>query len=99
MESDSSLPNSDNVAISRPEVAVGLPGAAPEAKQVLHKAGIDPNRLSILHLGRPPRLLKHEYPPWVRRMVVGYLLWLIFSLLDYSGIVMPPLPKFKIHYE
>ena len=74
---------------ARPEVAAGLPGAAPEAHRSLHKAGIDPDRLSILHLGRPPGLLKHKTPRWARRMAVGYLLWVLLYLLDRFGIALP----------
>ena len=74
---------------ARPEVAAGLPGAAPEAHRPLHKAGIDPDRLSILHLGRPPGLLKHKTPRWARRMAVGYLLWVLLYLLDRFGIALP----------
>ena len=73
----------------RPEVAAGLPGATAEAHGHLHRAGIDPDRLSILHLGRPPHLLKYETPRWVGRMVVGYLLWLLLFLLDHFGVVLP----------
>lgn len=73
----------------RPEVAAGLPGAKPEAHSNLVEAGIDPNRLSILHLGRPPNLLKYDTPHWARRMVVGYLLWLTMFLLDLFGVTLP----------
>ena len=70
------------------DAAAGLPGAPPKAHQTLHNAGIDPDRLSILHLGSPPKLLKRKIPPWTRRMVVGYLLWLLLFLLDWFGVVM-----------
>lgn len=73
----------------RPVVTVGLPGTAPEAERHLQRAGIDPGRLSILHLGRPPDLLKYKTPRWARRMVVGYLLWLLLFLLDHLGVVLP----------
>jgi uncharacterized protein YhhL (DUF1145 family) len=73
----------------RPEVAAGLPGAPSALHKYLRKAGIDPDRLSILHLGRPPHLLKHQTPPWVGRMVFGYLLWCILFALDMSDVVLP----------
>lgn len=79
----------DKKVDSRPEVAAGLPGAKPKVHRYLRKAGIDPDRLSILHLGRPPSLLVHKTPRWVRRMVVGYLLWLLLFLLDHFGVVLP----------
>jgi hypothetical protein len=74
----------------RPEVAAGLPGAPSTLKKYLRKAGIDPDRLSILHLGRPPELLKRKNPPWVRRMVFGYVLWLILFALDLYDVELPP---------
>jgi hypothetical protein len=73
----------------RTDAAAGLPGAPSEANRALHEAGIDPDRLSILHLGRPPALLKHRIPPWARRMVVGYSLWLLLYLLKIFGVVLP----------
>lgn len=73
----------------RPEVAAGLPGAPSALHKYLRKAGIDPDRLSILHLGRPPHLLKHQTPPWVGRMVFGYILWCLLFVLDMLGVVFP----------
>ena len=77
--------------VEKPEVAAGLPGAEPAADRALHEAGINPDRLSILHLGSPSKLLKHRIPPWSRRMVVGYLLWLLLYLLEAGGVEMPPI--------
>ena len=57
----------------------------------LFRAGIDPNRLSILHLGRPPRLLGYRFSPWTGRMIIGLLLWLALHLLDRFGVVLPTL--------
>jgi Ca2+/Na+ antiporter len=71
--------------------AVGLPDASDEAKQVLFEAGIDPDRLSILHLGRPPQLLGKRVPPWARRMAIGYSLWLLLQALDFFSVVLPTL--------
>jgi hypothetical protein len=89
MESEGPRPLQDKDTAVRPEVAAGLPGASPEAHEDLHRAGIDPDRLSILHLGRPPQLFKHRTPRWVRRMLVGYLLWALLFALDHFGVRMP----------
>ena len=82
-------PKRDQDAGARPEVAAGFPGAAPETHRFLHRAGIDPDRLSILHLGRPPHLLKYQTPRWVRRMLVGYLLWALLFVLDHFDVALP----------
>ncbi len=79
------------VGVEKPEAAAGLPGASPHVEQTLQEAGIDPDRLSILQLGSPAKLLKRRIPPWARRMVIGYLLWLLLYLLDAFGVVMPVL--------
>jgi len=73
----------------RPEVAAGLPGAPSALHKYLRKTGIDPDRLSILHLGRPPHLRKYRTPPWVIRMAVGYLLWIGLFLVDFFSIALP----------
>ena len=73
----------------RPEVAAGLPGAPSALHKYLRKTGIDPDRLSILHLGRPAYLGKYRTPPWVVRMIVGYMLWIALFLLDLYSIELP----------
>jgi len=73
----------------RPEVTAGLPGAPSALHKYLRKTGIDPDRLSILHLGRPAYLHKYKTPPWVVRMAVGYLLWIALFLLDVYSIELP----------
>lgn len=73
----------------RPEVAAGLPGAPSALHKYLRKAGIDADRLSILHLGRPAYLRKHGTPPWVIRMVIGYVLWIALFLIDLYAIALP----------
>ena len=73
----------------RPEVTAGLPGAPSALHKYLRKTGIDPDRLSILHLGRPANLHKYKTPPWVVRMAVGYLLWIALFLLDVYPIGLP----------
>jgi len=84
-------PNSkpDSEVVVRPEVAAGLPGATSKVHRILLKAGIDPDRLSILHLGRPPKLLKYKTPRWARRMAVAYFLWLVMFLLEHFGVELP----------
>jgi hypothetical protein len=70
----------------RPEVTAGLPGAPSKVERILAKAGINPDRLSILHLGRP---LKCDTPKWAGRMIVGYCLWLVLFLFEHYDIEMP----------
>lgn len=89
MENENLNSKTDSGVAVRPEVAAGLPGAASRVHRILLKAGIDPNRLSILHLGRPPKLLKYETPRWARRMAVGYFLWLVLILLEHFGVELP----------
>jgi Ca2+/Na+ antiporter len=73
----------------RPEVAAGLPGAPSALHKYLRKTGIDPDRLSILHLGRPAYRRKHRTPPWVVRMAVGYVLWIVLFLFGRYAIELP----------
>lgn len=72
-----------------PRSAVGLPGAPNAAHRALKEAGIDPDRLSIQHLGRPPKLLKYPVPTWIRRMAIAYSFWMLLYVLEYMGVVMP----------
>jgi hypothetical protein len=67
--------------------AAGLPGAPAHADRRLRLAGIDPDRLAILHLGLPGQLLHYAYPPWIRRMALGFGLWLVLVGLEYLGIL------------
>jgi len=69
--------------------AAGLPGAPAEVEEELRREGIDPDRLSIFHLGHPIELLKHPTPLWVKRMGLGFVLWLIVHGLQMTGIVLP----------
>lgn len=69
--------------------AAGLPGAPPSAENRLRRAGIDPDRLPILRLGRPLHVLKYPYPPWVRRMAIGLVLWAVLFPLELAGIHLP----------
>ncbi|MGM0593816.1 MAG: hypothetical protein ACQETD_04695, partial [Pseudomonadota bacterium] len=67
----------------------GLPGAARATENLLRGRGIDPDRLSILHLGVPPALLRYPYPRWVNRMVLGFLIGVLYLLLPAAGVVLP----------
>ena len=89
MENKSPNSKPDSEVVVRPEVAAGLPGATSKVHRILLKAGIDPDRLSILHLGRPPKLLKYKTPRWARRMAVAYFLWLVMFLLEHFGVELP----------
>lgn len=89
MEKDNPDSPVDNQVQTRPEVIAGLPGAEPKVHRSLLKAGIDSHRLSILHLGQPPNLLKYKVPGWVYRMSIGYFLWLVLFLLTNFGIKLP----------
>lgn len=73
---------SDNVA------AAGLPGAPAAVEDELRRVGIDPDRLSIFHLGHPIELLKYPTPPWVKRMGLGFALWLVLYGLQVAGIAL-----------
>ncbi len=90
MKHNRSQRHSGQTSKVRPEVAAGLPGAPSTLHKYLRKAGIDPDRLSILHLGRPPNLLKYKTPPWQCRMLFGYALWGLLFLLDLYEVVLPP---------
>jgi len=68
--------------------AVGLPGAPTEVEEELRREGIDPDRLSINQLGHPVELSEYATPPWIKRMGLGVLLWLIVSGLQMSGVVL-----------
>lgn len=68
----------------------GLPGAPGWAEQPLRRAGIDPDRLSILYLGLPQGALRPPYPPWARRLALGMALWLLVFGLEHQGWTLAP---------
>ena len=65
--------------------AAGLPGTSKAVEYELRREGIDPARLSIFNLGRPAALLHYPYPPWLRRMAIAAVLWVMISGLALSG--------------
>lgn len=69
--------------------AAGLPGAPRAAEERLRRVGIDPDRLPISYLGLPVQLLRYPYPPWARRMLVGFLLWAVLYPLELVGVRLP----------
>ena len=75
---------------SRGEEAAGLSGASPQAEAQLRATGIDPQRLAIFRLGRPTHDLVHAMPHWARRMVLGYILWVLLVLLHHLQVALPP---------
>jgi hypothetical protein len=74
---------------TRGHAAAGLPGAPAKAEAELRKAGIDPDRLSILHLGLPAGLLARPLPLWAQRMILGYSLWAVTYVLNVSDVALP----------
>ena len=88
-ENQSSNLKHNSEVFVRPEVVAGLPGAASKVHDSLSKAGIDPDRLSILHLGQTPKFLKYKAPGWVYRMSLGYFLWLVLFFLNSFGVTLP----------
>lgn len=60
----------------------GLPGASELVECELRQDGIDPDRLSIFHFGRPSYLLHYHYPPWLRRMAIAFVLWVALHVLE-----------------
>lgn len=83
---------SDPTANEKPEnrpgniARVGLPGASRRGEEALRRLGIDPDRLSIFHLGLPPKLLHRRIPPWFRRIIIGYALWTVFFVLHLADV-------------
>lgn len=68
----------------------GLPGAPSWSEQSLRRAGIDPDRLSILYLGLPEGALRPPYPQWARRLALGLALWLLVFGLEWWGLTLAP---------
>ncbi len=70
--------------------AAGLPGAEKQVENRLRYAGIDPDRLSILHLGVSTRFFFNA-PAWLHRMVFGFILWGMLGYVSRQGIRIPDL--------
>ncbi len=65
----------------------GLPQAQDYVDESLRRTGINPERLSILQLGRKAHL--HGIPPWLWRFLFGLSLWPLARLLN-SLLQFPP---------
>lgn len=83
---NSSAPEQDTA--SENVAAAGLPGAPKAVEEELRRVGIDPDRLSIFQLGHPIELLQYPTPPWVKRMGLGFALWLMLYGLQIAGFVL-----------
>lgn len=70
----------------RPKVArAGLPGTPENIIHRLRRMGIDPDRLSIFHLGKPAAILRLSYSPWIIKCCLGTLLFLgLWSIQFYK---------------
>ncbi|MEE4281727.1 MAG: hypothetical protein V2I41_07280, partial [Pseudomonadales bacterium] len=77
------LANSTGVA------GVGLPNAPESTEEKLRDVGIDPDRLSISYLGEPARTRRTLAEPWTGRLIFGFILWGLVSLLRLSGFEIP----------
>lgn len=73
----------------RESAAAGLPDAPAAADERLRRAGIDPDRLPILHFGLPAHLRAYPIAPWVWRIALGFALWLVFFALELAGLSLP----------
>lgn len=59
----------------------------------LRRLGIDANRVAFHRLGWPKRLLWHGYPPWVRPMILGLVLWAAIVPIEALGWELPTLVR------
>lgn len=69
----------------------GLPGADSGIEEPLRQAGIDPDRLSIFKFGQKAHASGPR--PWVKRLIVGLVLWVISLALEIADF----LPESLIH--
>jgi hypothetical protein len=63
----------------RSKASAGLPEALPGIDNALRGTGIDPDRLSVLQLGSKSHPL--VFPQWLRRLLMGLVLWVLLHLL------------------
>lgn len=73
------MPDKNQTAHNESIAHAGLPGAAPSVEKPLLEAGIDPDRLSIFKFGHASDVLTWATAPWIKRLLIGIVLWL-FSL-------------------
>lgn len=67
----------------------GLPDAPRQADARLRDAGIDPDRLSIAYFGDPAEKSPAVRPRLAARISLGFALWALVALLQFSGVVLP----------
>lgn len=72
----------DNVA------TVGLPSANADVETKLLRTGIDPERLSVVKLGRKSHL--KGIPSWLWRLLLGLMLWFLALLFDLLLVQLSP---------
>ncbi len=85
---NTSSPAPEQITSSDTAAAAGLPGTPEAVKEELRREGIDPDRLSIIQLGHPIELAHFPIPLWVKRMGLGFILWLLVHGLQMMGVVM-----------
>jgi hypothetical protein len=73
------MPNSRQSKSSHP-AAAGLPSEGADVATELRRAGIDPERLSVVQLGLTSHL--SGVPSWLWRLLLGLVLWSLALLLD-----------------
>ncbi len=83
-----STPETDQIEATGPE-GVGLPDAPESTEEKLRDAGIDPDRLAISYLGDPTTATRAAPEPWIRRLVVGFALWVLTYLLKQFELEIP----------
>ncbi len=70
---------------------VGLPSSDAATASKLLQTGIDPDRLSVVQLGRKSHLT--GVPSWLWRLLLGLALWLFSHLFDPFLMQLPAYPR------
>ncbi|MGD2167815.1 MAG: sodium/calcium exchanger protein, partial [Gammaproteobacteria bacterium] len=60
-----------------------------ESAEALKRAGLEQRRLFAHRLGRPPHLRWRGRPPWLWRIAVGSLLWVVAVVAEYLTLAAP----------
>lgn len=66
----------------------GLPSADADVESKLLRTGIDPERLSVVQLGRKSHLT--GVPSWLWRLLLGLMLWFLALLFDLLLVQLSP---------